>query len=283
MIIAVSDVHLGWEDNTETYPKQDEFLKFLDCCDTDKIDHFVLLGDIFDFWARSNVKIFTTKRDDKETRAVVNKNEDIFSKLCSLRAKKTYYIAGNHDYLIHELHKSSPENYPFPVSKTLRLSDGGKDFFFTHGYDLDVLATMELYKMSVDSYEKTCYALSFLTDTSGWAAVNTWGLGEKIAQYTNALEFMVRDPKERAKEFDAIEQLANSRALPLFLGTRPSDNLVYGHTHRAYYLETDNGRMIANTGCWRGRKEKETGPVNTYVKIDNGKMSLCEFRGGNSI
>ncbi len=282
MIIAVSDVHLGWKDSTGKYTKQEEFLKFIDYCDTDQIDHFVLLGDIFDFWARSNMNIFCSKEDsDKAIRDIVQKNEKIFMKLCRLGAKKVHYVVGNHDYLIHTLHKRNPENYPFSVQKTLRLSDGGKDFFFTHGYDLDVHANMELYKMSLDSYEKTCYALSFLTDKTGWAAVNTWGLYEKIADFHNALQYMNLDPEKRTNEFCAVERLANSRAACLFLGMHPSDNLVYGHTHRPYLKKDAAGNYTANTGYWAGKDERDAGQVNTYVKIDDGNISVCPFRGEN--
>lgn len=283
MIIAVSDVHLGWMDNTEKYTKQDEFLKFLDFCDDDRIDHFVLLGDIFDFWARSNAKIFSSSKNDAKIQKIVRDNEKIFMKLCTTGCKKTHYVVGNHDYLIHELHRRNPESYPFSVQKTLRLSDGGKDFFFTHGYDLDVLATMEPLKMSLDSYEKTCYALSFLTDKTGWAAVNSWGLCEKIARYTDALQKINLNPQDRSKDFDAIELLANSRAASLFLGMHPSDNLVYGHTHRPYCIQNSEGNCVANTGYWAGKNERAAEFVNTYVKIDDGKINVCTFTGEDII
>jgi UDP-2,3-diacylglucosamine pyrophosphatase LpxH len=273
MIIAISDVHLGWKDEG----KQDIFLEFLNRCDTDKIDHFVLLGDIFDFWARSNINIFSSKRPDEKIQTIVDKNVKILKKLSSLKVKNTHYVVGNHDYLIHTLHKRNPEHYPFPIYKNLRLSDGGTDFFFTHGYDLDVLATMELYKMSIVSYEKSCYALSFLTDKTGGPLVNGWGLYEKIKMYKNALEYMIAYPKAKAEEYEAVRRLANSEALPIFLGIRDTDNLVFGHTHQAYYHERDDGRMIANTGCWSGTPEKEDGPVNTYVKIDDGEMGFFPF------
>lgn len=279
MIIAVSDVHLGRDDNKSNYPKQDEFLKFLEFCDTDQIDHFVLAGDIFDFWARSNANIFCAKDNEETIQKIVKTNEAIFMKLCTLGAKNIHYVVGNHDYLIHSLHRRNPEMYPFSVQKTLRLSDGGEDFFFTHGYDLDVLATMEPFKIGLDNYEKTCYALSFLTDKSGWAAVNTWGLCEKIAGFTDGLRYMNREPEERTTEFGAIELLANSRAACLFLGMHPTDNLVYGHTHRPYVTKDDAGNSIANTGYWAGKEVRNTEGVNTYVKIDDGIMSSHPFWG----
>ncbi|MCK9630999.1 MAG: UDP-2,3-diacylglucosamine diphosphatase [Methanoregula sp.] len=279
MIIAVSDVHLGWDDDKENVKKQDEFLDFLNYCDTSKIDHLVLLGDIFDFWARSNARIFSTGSQDAAIRKIVKTNEEIFSRLTSLHAKEVHYVVGNHDYLVHDLHATNPETYPFSIDKKLRLSDGGKNFFFTHGYDLDVRVNMELFKMSVDSYEKTCFALSFMTDRTGWAAVNGWGLGEKISQFMDALKYMNTEPAKRKECYAAVELLANSRAAGLFLGMRPGDNLVYGHTHRPYYAQCAGGYEVANTGFWAGKSSRDDKDVNTYVKIDNGRMSQCTFTG----
>jgi UDP-2,3-diacylglucosamine pyrophosphatase LpxH len=279
MIIVVSDVHLGWEDNTENIKKQDEFLNFLNFCDTDKIDHFVLLGDIFDFWARSNASIFSSTSNDPKIQAMVQTNSEIFKKLRALSAKKTHFVVGNHDYFITEL-CSRTEKFPFQPVKSLRLQDGGKNFFFTHGYDLDVLATMEPFKISVDSYEKSSISLSYLTDKTGWLAVNAWGLSDKIAGYSEALRYMMTDHAEKTSQFQAIEALANSPAAGLFLGMQPSENLVYGHTHRPYYFEqSPGGYMVANSGCWAGKKSRDDVGVNTFVKIDDGKMSLVPFNG----
>jgi predicted phosphodiesterase len=61
---------------------------------------------------------------------------------------------------------------------------------------------------------------------------------------------------------------------------KASDNLVYGHTHRPYCIQGSGGNWIANTGCWCGRNAGDAGPVNTFVMIDEGKMSLHSFTGG---
>jgi UDP-2,3-diacylglucosamine pyrophosphatase LpxH len=283
VIITVSDVHLGWEDNKGNVKKQDEFLEFLNYCDTDKIDHFVLLGDIFDFWADSNVKIFSSRSRKKHIRKIVETNEEIFFRLTTLHTKNVHYVVGNHDYLIHDLCARNPEIYPFKTYKVLRLRDGNRDFFFTHGYDLDVWATMEMFRTNVSNYEKTCISLSYLTKTSGWAAVNLWGLGDKIRLLMNENNSLKRDmkksPDKQTEKFETVEQFANSRAAGLFLGMRPGDNLVYGHTHRPYYYQGNGGYEVANTGFWARKESRDTEDVNTFVRIDNGKMCLCTFTG----
>lgn len=52
MIIAVSDVHLGYaKSNSET------FREFMERCGKIDIDHFVILGDLMDFWRANNAQI----------------------------------------------------------------------------------------------------------------------------------------------------------------------------------------------------------------------------------
>ncbi|NOQ48104.1 MAG: hypothetical protein GQ576_03025 [Methanococcoides sp.] len=46
-IVVVSDVHLGTDEANE-----EKFIKFLKELDFEKIEHFVLLGDIIDIWRR---------------------------------------------------------------------------------------------------------------------------------------------------------------------------------------------------------------------------------------
>jgi UDP-2,3-diacylglucosamine pyrophosphatase LpxH len=285
MIIAVSDVHLGWEDTKGRVKKQDEFFEFLKQCNTDKIDHLVLLGDIFDFWADSNVKIFSTNTKKKSIRKIVERNEELFFLLATLHAKNVHYVVGNHDFLIHDLCARNPETYPFKTSRVLRLRDGDRDFFFTHGYDLDVWATMELSRTSVSAYEKTCISLSFLTSATGWAAVNLWGLGERFRMLFDENKSLKRelkkDPEKRGEKFQTVEQFANSRAAGLFLGMKPGDNLVYGHTHRPYFYKGAGGYEIANTGYWAQKESRDIKGVNTFVRIDNGEMGVCTYTGGN--
>ncbi len=272
MIVAVSDVHLGHEDAG----KQERFLEFLDRCDTGKIDHLVLLGDIFDFWRRSNGLIFycggrkRDPRDQANIERLVNTNCEILAKLSALQVKKLHYVVGNHDYYIHRLQKRNPESYPFEVSKTLRLEEEGRGYFFTHGYDMDVFATMESL-MSIDQYEKLSESLCFLTDKSGWLASCLWSTSEKILDLKNRIGSMQKPPGERKEEVDLIQQFAESRAANLFLGMHPMDSLVYGHTHIPGSKKMTCGACVANTGCWSGDDQ------GWYVKIVDGEVTCSNF------
>jgi UDP-2,3-diacylglucosamine pyrophosphatase LpxH len=75
MITVVSDIHIGFD-----RCNKEDFLRFLDTCNTGDIDHLVLLGDIMDFWRRNNAQVVVEKE-----------NEKILAKLINLNVKNIYY------------------------------------------------------------------------------------------------------------------------------------------------------------------------------------------------
>lgn len=87
MIIVVSDVHLGYEKCNIN-----DFIRFLDQCNSMGIDHLVLLGDILDFWRYNNARI-------------VKENAETLAKIASLNVKNIHYVAGNHDYYLLKLNE----------------------------------------------------------------------------------------------------------------------------------------------------------------------------------
>ena len=89
MIIAVSDVHLGYDKCN-----LNDFLRFLNECDSAGIDHLILLGDILDFWRKNNAEVVTEK-----------KNAEILAKLAKLNVKNIHYVVGNHDYYLYVVYK----------------------------------------------------------------------------------------------------------------------------------------------------------------------------------
>jgi hypothetical protein len=104
-----------------TWAMQDVTRKFHQIFNTyekGNIDHLILLGDFFDFWRRNNAKIITD-------------NDDVIQKIIDLDAKNLHYIIGNHDYYMYKLGKLYGENFPFTISKNLRLEDGGKINFIS--------------------------------------------------------------------------------------------------------------------------------------------------------
>lgn len=256
MIIAVSDVHLGSDGSNK-----DAFKDFLSLCDSTDVDHLVLLGDILEFWRRSNAQ-------------VIIENSDVLEQIATLKAKKIHYVIGNHDYSLLRLSKRYEESYQLSVGRSLRLVDGDTRLFFTHGYELEVLANYE--PLSVEAYEKFCERMCYSEDILGEYASNLWNWIENRKgswwRY-RAIKTENRNPAEE----DRIRRLALSGGKYVLLGIRPGEKLIFGHTHDPF-VSPDN--MVANTGSWiSGPRGNPVSPMNTYIRVVEGKLELKAFDG----
>ncbi len=256
MIIAVSDVHLGCEGS-----HRDAFMDFLSLCDSTDVDHLVLLGDIMDFWRCNNAQ-------------VIVESSDVLERIEGLKAKKTHYVIGNHDYSLLCRSKRYEHSYQFPVCQSLRLSDDDARLFFTHGYELEVLANFE--PLSVEAYEKFCERMCYTEDIFGEYASNLWNWIENRRESWwryRAIKTGRRNPDYE----DRIRRLALSGGKDVPLGIRPDEKLIFGHTHDPF-VSQDN--FVANTGSWvSGPRESPGIPKNTYIKIIDGKLELKTFDG----
>ena len=252
MIIAVSDVHLGIVKSN-----RESFREFLECCTSLEIEHFVILGDLMDFWRNNNAK-------------VIVENQDILELIGRLNAKNTYYIPGNHDYYIHRFAERFQDFYPFKVSKRLRLIDGGQVFNFTHGYELEVLASFE--PMTVEMYERWSERMCLGQNIAGGIASQLWEMIGNRHEAEAKVELMRKPPFER-ESLDKVSRLATSGGAYLVLGMKPGEKLVYGHTHRPSINEK---KTVANTGSWVDEGPADR-PRNTYVTIEDGRMELKVF------
>lgn len=252
MILVVSDVHLGYEGCNK-----EAFSKFLDDDVCKNLDHLVILGDFFEFWRRNNAKIIT-------------ENEDILEKLNNLNAKNIHYIIGNHDYYMLELSQRYGDNFPFTISKNLRLEDGGNTFYFIHGYEFEVLG-ME--PMTLEMYEEFSEKMCFGEDVIGGIASHLWD----FIQGTGFKENMDKYPRERLeslKQTKNIYKFAVSKGKSFILGMKPHERLVFGHTHGPFI---SNEKTVANAGSWINELQSKE-YQNSYITISKGKMELKFFK-----
>ena len=82
MIIAISDLHLGYEkSDVENF---DDFINKYISKELSLKDHFVLLGDIFDFWRRKNMDPLL-------------ENKEVLTRILDLNTN-LHFVVGNHDY-----------------------------------------------------------------------------------------------------------------------------------------------------------------------------------------
>lgn len=255
MIIVVSDVHLGYNRSNK-----DDFISFLDKCDTQKIEHLVLLGDIFDIWRLSRADVFI-------------KNDDVFKKLNSLHVKNIHYVAGNHDYLLLKLYNEHMTDYPFIVTKSLRLESGGKKFFFVHGYDLEVATG----SMTLENYEKFAMHMCFNTNLADKVAIILWDVIGNLSNIRTRIQMAISPPHKRGI-IDLTHTLAISSSASLLLGMRLDEILVFGHTHKPFIIED----KVINSGSWVN-EVPDRGSQNSYVKIDDGKTELKYYNRNDDL
>lgn len=253
MILVISDLHLGYKKSND-----EEFLNFLKDYHNQDIDHLVLLGDILDFWRCKSSKIIT-------------RHEDILSKLSDL-SDKIYYIAGNHDYYILHLKEIFGHNYPFKFSKDLRLKNNGEMFYFMHGYELEVLSTLD--PLTIELYEKFSHRMCFSEDVVGGIAGLLWDMYQNSRRRVNGvMEELKKNPQKRKKICKVYELAVSERRYPL-LNIKPDEKLVFGHTHRPFI---NKDQTVVNTGSWVDElpaKEYQ----NSYVEISRGNIKLNFFK-----
>jgi UDP-2,3-diacylglucosamine pyrophosphatase LpxH len=251
MILVISDVHLGYE-----LCNREAFSEFLDGYLSVDLDHMVILGDLFDFW-RGN------------TNEIIAENEDILEKILKLNVKNIHYIVGNHDYYMNNLGERFGDNFPFTISKNLRLEDGDNKFYFTHGYEFEVI-NME--PVTLDMYEEFSEKMCFSDDFIGGLAGHLWSL----IQGDNLKEKLEKNPRKRLESLEEtlkIYKLAVSSGKNFIFGIKPNERLIFGHTHGPFI---NKEKTVANAGSWTMELQSEY--QNSYIEIVDGNIELKFFK-----
>ena len=290
MIIVVSDTHLSYNVAGEEKSNSDDFHTFLQsdlCQGLGKDDHLVLLGDIFEFWRRGNVSaVLDSKKILNELNHISDNNQ-----------VSIHYVVGNHDYSILGLHEKTTK-YPFEVTRDWRYrSKNGTNYYFVHGYQLDVYANYEPF-MTLEDYENWCQSLCERSDDVVGGVMSTlysipkfftniWKKFEEkekskklekenvklLKEIEKKMDEITKSPsgKERKPKMGKLRTLAVSpHARSIFLGMKSDEFLIFGHTHKPF-LDKDN--RVANTGSWLGKKKNS----NTFIKIDDTGTHLRQW------
>lgn len=301
MIIVVSDIHLGY-----TKCNIDLFDVFIDLKLTklNKDDHLILLGDLFDFWRKNCVEVAVeyAKVGNSGDQVPRNKEGIIIKKLYDLQKQtQIHYVIGNHDYSIlyfsQRLHSQRLGCFPFSVTRDLHLSieGNGKEFYFTHGYEFEVLANFGY--ITIEEYEDICQRLCDVRDTTVgeiesaiWEIIHPRFAGKISEAHQDVVKSIVRRPEDRMKELHSggncskdkieplrkprnkIEELAMSPVVrSMLIGGKPDETIIFGHTHSPFITED---RTIVNSGSWVTDNDFH----DTYVEIDNiGNVNLRRY------
>jgi len=254
MIVVISDVHLAEKSKDKKVERDDrEFLAFLNHVKDDLLSDggdLVILGDLIDFWRRDFAK-------------ALMEMEEVISVFTSFKDDvKVHYIVGNHDYYMLRLKETLSESFPFEnVAECIRLREGGERFFFTHGYQLEVLANP--YYKSLTSYKCFAENLCLAGDDTGNAASELWdmiqtsksvldNLRRVPSDLRGALKSMMAGPDERLfgrhEAALSIDNLAKSSSRAVYLGMETDEFLIFGHTHMPF---VDEEHRVANVGSWK--------------------------------
>ena len=255
MIVAVSDVHLG-----TSYCNKKLFIEFLnDVVNTEEVDHFVLIGDIFDLWRGDPLK-------------VIFENTDVLNMFKTLQQgrREIHYVVGNHDYHMLALKSLYPHNFMLDVSTDVTLQSGTQQYHFMHGFQFEFADTLEIYQAFANQ-------LCMGTEMIGGAADSFWNLFKMTSQIYKSAEkklninpeTLLKWPGERLHEDDVntIKDVAKKER-----NQSDYDVIVFGHTHHPF-VEKD----VVNTGSWVDDPSRHMLKENTYIAIKEGNAELKEY------
>jgi len=241
-------VHLGYHDSDGT-----AFSQFLDSLHADTPDQVILLGDIFDFWRRSDADLLL-------------QNQSVVEKLFQL---PLVYVRGNHDYSMARLFQRYPELPVFDVKPYLTIQNDNSRFYLCHGYELEVFTSMET--IGIDAYEAFAEAMCHAAEAGGAIASLLWSIYEKLSRgyltgRRKLLQMIADIPAEDRETLQKVDAFAKTAARSIPLGLKSNDILIFGHTHRPF-MDT----QTVNTGSWIvGENKRE----HTYAEITGTTFNL---------
>lgn len=250
-IIAVSDVHLGWERSNPV------FRDFLEWVEISGADCFILIGDIIEMWRRDIVASFI-------------ENIEIMKRFKKISdGMKLVLIAGNHDWHLIKTteNKSIVYKYPFIWIEEYRVGR----YRFLHGHQFDPKTRSD----------KTNEAMCHTDDDQGTKMSDFWD------KYGGKVPFGAIAPSTKLPQFplfnranmDLLEYV-NRPGVPsrhpqlLYeiernkkIHQKPGEFIISGHTHVPY---VDMKNRQANTGSW-------TEGASDFLVIEDERVELKKW------
>ena len=247
--VVVSDIHLGYGPSDRV-----AFEEFIDSLLINKPDKLILLGDVFDFWRRSDVDLLL-------------ENKRIVEKLLRL---PLVFVRGNHDYSMLKLSRRYPDQPAFGVQTSITLRNQNSRFVMLHGYELEVFVSMET--VGLEAYEAFAESMCHAGETGGTIASILYSLYERLkgesGTTSSSLKEAASTPPEIRLKSEKVDDLARSVSRTIMFGLEPSDVLIFGHTHRGFI---ERGSHTVNTGSWVLETDK---PDHNYVEITDQSYEL---------
>lgn len=286
IIIAVSDVHLGYgdEDNEPQEPhcNKKAFNKFLEQLKTEiPCDRLVICGDFLDLWRRDLL-------------GVVLENQDTFDWLQKAHENgvKLHFVVGNHDYYIRNfLWNIDPTEDDIEFRKNLLLveKDNGSNrpkWMFLHGDEFDSIQIEHFYdafcmsnnflgNLMEKTYQLWQETVSLFRRLIGIFRKGSYEYKHNFSKLPAELRFSPEEtPKDPKNKLDPVNLLKSVNKNAEKLAKKQRAGLIFGHTHSPGLSAT--GFLLANTGSWVTNPKKNR-VSNTFAEIKNGKVNLKKF------
>ena len=237
-IIIASDFHLKFTPDKESSERMKRVLKFLASLEG-KTDILILNGDIFDLW-------FSWKK------VIIKEYFPVYKILADLNESgcRIVFVAGNHDFWFGDFLKKflNIEIYQNHFAEKI----DGKKIFVTHG---DLFTRNDIRYKIFRTLVRNKLIMKLFSFLHPDFALR---LGEKLSRSSRfrKIPLKLRKIKESGLDNFAEKKLEEY------------DIVVLGHSHFPKIINFENG-IYANCGDWVSH--------NSYIKINNGKVELCDF------
>lgn len=238
--IFLSDVHLGAHDSDNTRHLENELIRLVDYCESEKIQIHIL-GDFFDYWME-----FTDYIPELGKSIL-----DRFEKYNQVMDGKTTFITGNHDYWT----VSHLEERGFNVQhEYVELQLDQNNIFLCHGDGL----SDERFQLKRPLLHRFIRHPKFIT------------FYKKVLPGKTGLRLM-KSFSSFTRDEDYIDSERLSQWAKLTLDKFPYDIIVSGHDH-VPRVETFPGGTYINTGAFNQHK--------TVLKYTKGAFELVTWNNG---
>jgi len=232
MIIAVSDLHLGDPLSNRSGFKQfiDEFLK----PKSDEISNLILLGDILDFWRR-------------DSPTVLLENLDILNSINSL-GFNVVYIVGNHDFTMTEYglggqglevqNMATDNSSNITVSKEYQTANGGRNFRFIHGHQINYWYTLPFY----ESFSRAMCD----TDRQVSERADVWSMIDRLPDISPILQqkILQLSPINRAQIENKLAGPLEGFSMSAEESIVAESNLLGSLTHIDHYSDSNRNELL---------------------------------------
>ncbi len=226
-IVIASDLHLSSCESVDNFGSKQEqkFLLFCDKILKEKIDKFIIAGDMYELFQGSGWT--ESKRYD----LIKKRYCKIENKLKELKQNKieVYFISGNHDYYLKE---------KFGCKTELLIEDSNKKILILHGHIFD-----DQYKNNISTY-------------IGRVATEFWGFcesvfgKERMGKILPMIEPWIE--RENIKNKKSAQKMSDEKYVNkaiAYAKKRSVDIICIGHTHRAK-IESKENILYMNSGTW---------------------------------